>query len=296
MNDLSKVKFLVLDEADRMTQDHCFPQLIQILQCINQANPADENSEDEGRNSDKDDNDSHRLLGLPGIRGEAQLEMLTPEVLEQIELQRQTTKVEPQEVKDEDYAKFANEEEDDDSMGFDEVIFREGYDTPHIHRQTFIYSATLTLPYTSTKSNSTASLKSKRRRHRHNLGLDGGIAEILEKCNAMGDTKVVDLSSSALNDGSKASAPKSITGAPGIQLPAGLRLEQMKCTQRHKDSHLYAYLMTTSQGSSGPCLVFCNSIAAVRRVGTTLQTLGLPVRILHAHMQQVGTRYGNLLR
>merc|ERR1712070_111522 len=63
-------------------------------------------------------------------------------------------------------------------------------------------------------------------------------------------------------------------------------LEQIKCTQRHKDSHLYAYLMTTEQGSSGPCLVFCNSIAAVRRVGSTFQTLGFNVRILHAHMQQ----------
>jgi ATP-dependent RNA helicase DDX24/MAK5 len=45
--------------------------------------------------------------------------------------------------------------------------------------------------------------------------------------------------------------------------------------------------LTTAQGASGPALVFCNSIAAVRRVGTTLQTLGLTVRILHAHMQQV---------
>ena len=50
--------------------------------------------------------------------------------------------------------------------------------------------------------------------------------------------------------------------------------------------------MTTTQGASGPSLVFCNSIAAVRRVGTTLQTLEMPVRILHAHMQQVGLYIG----
>ena len=54
-----------------------------------------------------------------------------------------------------------------------------------------------------------------------------------------------------------------------------------------KDSHLYAYLVTTRQGSSGPCLVFCNSIAAVRRVGETLKMLGLPVKMLHAQMPQV---------
>ena len=71
------------------------------------------------------------------------------------------------------------------------------------------------------------------------------------------------------------------------RLPPGLTLGEIRCAQRHKDSHLYAYLVTTRQGSSGPCLVFCNSIAAVRRVGETLKTLGLPVKMLHAQMQQV---------
>mmetsp|Transcript_16555 Transcript_16555/g.21665 ORF Transcript_16555/g.21665 Transcript_16555/m.21665 type:complete len:114 (+) Transcript_16555:883-1224(+) len=44
--------------------------------------------------------------------------------------------------------------------------------------------------------------------------------------------------------------------------------------------------MTTVEGASGLCLVFCNSIASVRRVGSTLQALGLDVRVLHAQMQQ----------
>mmetsp|Transcript_11033 Transcript_11033/g.17485 ORF Transcript_11033/g.17485 Transcript_11033/m.17485 type:complete len:300 (+) Transcript_11033:173-1072(+) len=70
------------------------------------------------------------------------------------------------------------------------------------------------------------------------------------------------------------------------RLPPGLTLGEIPCAQRHKDSHLYAYLVTTRQGSSGPCLVFCNSIAAVRRVGDTLKTLGLPVKMLHAQMMQ----------
>ena len=70
-------------------------------------------------------------------------------------------------------------------------------------------------------------------------------------------------------------------------LPLGLTLGEIRCAQRHKDSHLYAYLVTTEQGSSGPSLVFCNSIAAVRRVGATLKTLGLPVKMLHAQMAQV---------
>ena len=118
--------------------------------------------------------------------------------------------------------------------------------------------------------------------------------EILEKTRAMGKTKVVDLSTSS---SSKMASSTNMRKAKAlnancVQMPPGLALEQLKCTQPHKDSHLYAYLMTTTQGASGPSLVFCNSIAAVRRVGTTLQTLEMPVRILHAHMQQVGLYIG----
>lgn len=77
-----------------------------------------------------------------------------------------------------------------------------------------------------------------------------------------------------------------VSSSIGARLPPGLTLGEISCAQRHKDSHLYAYLVTTRQGSSGPCLVFCNSIACVRRVGETLKTLGLPVKMLHAQMMQ----------
>ena len=67
----------------------------------------------------------------------------------------------------------------------------------------------------------------------------------------------------------------------------------MLCTQRHKDSHLYGYilyfmsLLQQHKRSQSSILIFCNSIAGVRRVGLTLTTLRLPVRMLHANMQQV---------
>jgi ATP-dependent RNA helicase DDX24/MAK5 len=72
------------------------------------------------------------------------------------------------------------------------------------------------------------------------------------------------------------------------KLPPGLSLYEIKCTQKHKDSHLYAYLTTTKQGASGTALVFCNSIGAVKRVAETLKVLGLPTRTLHAQMEQKG--------
>jgi len=123
----------------------------------------------------------------------------------------------------------------------------------------------------------------------------------LEVAGARGETKIVDLSNAGgISQGKKKDAEKkgnekkSSVGGEGdgpssllSRLPPGLTLGEIRCAQRHKDSHLYAYLVTTRQGSSGPCLVFCNSIAAVRRVGETLKTLGLPVKMLHAQMAQV---------
>jgi ATP-dependent RNA helicase DDX24/MAK5 len=251
LRDLSQIRFLVLDEADRMTQDHCFPQLLTILNIIHEANPRDEDNDYESESDESDDGDEDRMLGLPGLRAEAKVTMLSDNLLEQIEAQRNNTMPITQEAP-------KDESDDDESL-------------PKVHRQTFIYSATLTLPFTSLN---------EKRKIRTKHGLVGGIAEILEKTQAMGQTKVVNLSSSS----QESSASQS---AGGIRLPPGLVLEQIKCTKLHKDSHLYAYLMTTSQGASGPCLVFCNSIGAVRRVGKTLECLRFSVRILHAQMQQV---------
>lgn len=259
-----------------MTQEHSFPQLIKILDAIHLANPREEDEEESDEDSDEDEDDSERLHGLPGVPGEAQLTMLTDDILEQINNQKASTDPESMEVPEEDFP----EDEwvgDDELKKLEEDLPDDFVPKEKVHRQTFIYSATLTLPFTSTGT--------KTNKKHKKLGLDGGIAEILEKTRAMGETKVVDLSSSA--SAGKSSTKEKGQRLGGVRLPPGLSLEQIKCTQKHKDSHLYAYLMTTSQGASGPSLVFCNSIAAVRRVGATLQTLGFTVRILHAHMQQV---------
>lgn len=280
LKDLSQIRYLVLDEADRMTQEHSFPQLIKILDAVHAANPGDEDLEEDGDESDEDDdeNEDVRLHGLPGVRGEAQLTMLTDEILNNVQAHRAATDPETRELSDTEYPDV--DDGNDEAELSEEELPDDWIATPRVHRQTFIYSATLTLPFTSTKS---LTAKPKVGKRGKKLGLVGGIAQILEKTRAMGETKVVDLSSSSGKTSLTNQHSKS-----GVRLPPGLSLEQIKCTQRHKDSHLYAYLMTTAQGSSGPCLVFCNSIAGVRRVGATLQTLGFTVRVLHAHMQQVG--------
>jgi ATP-dependent RNA helicase DDX24/MAK5 len=156
--------------------------------------------------------------------------------------------------------------------------------------------------------------KSSKQGSRRTSNVEGAIAEILEKARARGMTKVVDLSNSNASkefeyvswtmtkSSSKAAKNMALDTSSSrsgtknhFQLPERHTLQEIKYTIMHKDSDLYCFLMTTEPGSFGPALVFCNSIAAVRRVGATLQTLGFPVRVLHAQMQQVRYCFKHLI-
>lgn len=297
LNDLSRIKYLVIDEADRMIQLGSFPQLSSILDAVQRANPMvdDDDDEEDLVNDTGIESSMGRMLGLPGIPGESRVTMLSDDILRRVAAQRGEAVPEPMELPEERMSDNDEVDESADAMdSSDEELALPSL--PPVHRQTFVFSATLTLPSTSTAK------PAKQRRHDFTVG--GAIAEILDKAHAKGRTKVVDLSTNTkgnelIEPSNKTSKPakmaKTAAGVHKFQLPPGLELHQIKCTQKHKDSYLYAYLMTTAEGNSGPCLVFCNSIACVRRVGKTLEALGLDVRILHAQMQQV-RRYNSNIR
>lgn len=295
LNDLSQLRFLVIDEADRMIKQGSFPQLKQIFEVINQANPPPPNDDEE---EESEDDDEDRLQSLKGVRGEAKVVMLDDAILAAIERERNGgVKPKPMEVEDEEYMEQLNEDdvsESDSSSDEEEAV----------HRQTFVYSATLTLPPSShhniKKSATVGKAKKKKGKKANPTTVDGAIAEILEFAGARGELKIVDLSnlvpegqhqqakkSKAAAESEEKSSQSSSSSSMATRLPPGLSLGEIRCAQRHKDSHLYGYLVTTQQGASGPCIVFCNSIAAVRRVGETLKLLGLPVKMLHAQMAQV---------
>jgi ATP-dependent RNA helicase DDX24/MAK5 len=300
---LKKLRFLVVDEADRMISQGSFPQLKGIFEKMQQANPSLEYMEKHAEDvNDSDSEDEDRMLSLPGIPGEAKVTMLDDNLLKMIERQRtgqdddslnsgnDADAPEPIEIDDEEYekeqARFQEEIERIDQIDDDEVEEEE----QAVKRQTFIFSATLTLPSSSDQSiaSKQKGKKGKGKQKKGKLSVDGAIAEILETIGAQGQTKIVDLSTSSnkLQNTRISKTKQDPTQKPTVELPPGLSLYEILCTQRHKDSHLYSFLTTTKQGSSGPCLVFCNSIGAVKRVGETLKILGLPVRMLHAQMQQ----------
>ena len=305
----------MIDEADRMVSQGNFPQLSKIFEKIQQANPSLSYLEANAVEDDEDSDDDDRLLGLPGVKGEAKVQMLNENILKMIEAQRSGKPVkdesddesneddsgndsdednngpipEPIEMDDDEYeaeqARMKKELEDSLMVNFDD----EDEEEEPVKRQTFIFSATLSLPPSSHYN-----IKSQSKITKKGLkSVDGAIAEIMDKVGAQGQVKVVDLSTG--NGDEKQSKNKKVksTNDPSEQtittkLPSGLSLYEIKCTQKHKDSHLYAYLTTTKQGVSGTALVFCNSIGAVKRVAETLKTLGLPTRTLHAQMEQKG--------
>ena len=267
-----------------MIQRGSFEELEKILDVVQAANSMDDDEDDTGDGDLNDDDptsdDPTRLLGLPGIRGEAKLHMLSDDILAAIEKERESDP-----SGDIEKLGLVQEEEEDffpdndDGSGTEDEISLPT--RPPVHRQTFVYSATLTLP------SSGKFIKSKRRLHL-DKNVDGAIAEILEKSRAKGKTKVIDLTN-ADKSGKRLSLREVSTGtnAQKFQLPPGLVLQQIRCSQMHKDSHLYAYLTITDEGREGPVLVFCNSIPGVRRVTATLQLLGIKVKQLHAQMKQV---------
>lgn len=83
LNNLTQLRFLVIDEADRMIKQGSFPQLKQIFELINLANPPPE-EEDSDVESDFDEDEDDRLKSLNGVRGEAKLVMLDDSILEAI--------------------------------------------------------------------------------------------------------------------------------------------------------------------------------------------------------------------
>jgi ATP-dependent RNA helicase DDX24/MAK5 len=294
-----------------------FPQLSKIFEKIQQANPSLSYLEANAVEDEDISDDEDRLRGLPGVKGEAKVQMLDENILRLIEAQRSGISMkdepddesrgddsgsnsdegdddaipEPMEMDDDEYeaeqARMKKELEDSLNVNLDDDEGEE--EEEPVKRQTFIFSATLSLPPSShynIKSQSKPSKKGLK-------SVDGAIAEIMEKVGAQGQIKVVDLSTSAGDEkksNGKKTKPTSDSSDQAIttKLPTGLSLYEIKCTQKHKDSHLYAYLTTTEQGASGTALVFCNSIGAVKRVAETLKTLGLPTRTLHAQMEQKG--------
>ena len=122
--------------------------------------------------------------------------------------------------------------------------------------QTFVFSATLMLP------------SDMKKRLRKGGGGGGGAASLEELMDAV-----------PFRAGKK---PKIVDVSPEMRLAERITESFLSCPEKERDVYLYCLLAA----HPGRTIVFVNAISSVRRLGAVLKVLGLPVRTLHAGMQQ----------
>ena len=125
-----------------------------------------------------------------------------------------------------------------------------------VRQQTFVYSATLMLP---------TALK---KRLRKGGGGGSGAASLEQLMDAV-----------PFREDRK---PKIVDVSPDTRLAEKITESYVSCPEKERDVYVYGLLAA----HPGRTIVFVNAISSVRRLGAVLKVLGLPVRCLHAGMQQ----------
>eukprot|EP00939_MAST-03C_sp_MAST-3C-sp1_P002949 g2949.t1 len=223
---LHELRFLVLDEVDRMFDDNAFPELGMLLDRMRSAQivESDESWQTASKKSKGGDNDETQTKGK----------------------RQKNDRLPP--------------------------------------RQTFLMSATLTMPSWG-----------RRLRKRNRKKMNNFVDWIRKAAGLRPSTLVADCSTikSIGNDGVDDSDEDS-KATNALKLPERLELRQIHCASDDKDAYLYNFLLQCLHNaeragkSSCECriLVFANSISHIKKLTTLLSFLQLPVHALHAKMQQ----------
>ncbi|RWR81210.1 DEAD-box ATP-dependent RNA helicase 13 isoform X1 [Cinnamomum micranthum f. kanehirae] len=127
-------------------------------------------------------------------------------------------------------------------------------------RQTFVFSATIALSAGFRKKLKRGSYKPKKS---VNDGMSS-IETLSERAGMRADAAVVDLTNASI-------------------MAHKLEESFIECSEEDKEAYLYYLLSIHGHGRT---IVFCTSIAALRRISSLLRILGISVWTLHAQMQQ----------
>ncbi|KAG6582794.1 DEAD/DEAH box RNA helicase [Phytophthora cinnamomi] len=287
MKDLATtLRFLVVDEADRMLQPGSYPELEKIFDALRRKNKSaaselsnlSDNEESEGEDSSDDENDNGGSdddeeedddgedIDMSKFASGSKVMMLD-DVLKMQKKQQEKEKKNAAAKKSEKASKPKVE----------------AVALPRHTRQTFLFSATLTIPEGGRFQ------KGKTKKYRNALSV---LERVMKRVGLRGKPAVVDLSIAEPDlgiPGAKAiiseeaqRKTKKQQENVALSLPAGLELCQHEVTESTRDSFLY-YFLTQYPGRT---IIFLNAIHQVRRLTSLLGLLNLPVFALHAEMQQ----------
>ena len=161
------------------------------------------------------------------------------------------------------------------------VQAKEKGEPPKHKRQTFLFSATLLLinpPMERKKPN-----KKNKKVKKSEETDDAPLVALMKKIGLRGKPAMCVVESEHKEKVELAAPQDKQKKERTINLPENLTFSELRCLEKDKDLYLY-YFLTHYKGR---CLVFVNTIAALRRLGNVLNVLQVEnVTTLHANMQQ----------
>lgn len=250
---LRQLPFLVIDEADRMTESGHFEELINIVEILQQKGIAKE--------KDLDDEFTSTIPSLKRKRGTWNGIEVEDVFLEELDHNNfRSCKRNDGELSEEE----EEEEENEEEIEVEEED-EEKSSALSVKRQTLVFSATLTFVHAGPKRDSF-------KRTSKSQGPQIRTAD--EKLNKM---------MSLLGMGEKNVRKFDLT-KEGIGKVDSHRLTEicMACKLEEKDVYLYYYLLF----HPGRTIIFCNSKDAIRRLTSVLKLLRLEPIAFHSDMDQ----------
>eukprot|EP01041_Mallomonas_annulata_P009559 gene9559-19860_t len=299
IQNLSKIRFLVVDEVDRMIEEGHFPELQKIFQVIVEH---------------------QKIVASGRIPSEVKLESLRGVDETETEVEVEAEEVEETDDNDNDNENFSNHPQSQSHPSSSSTATKSlPVTVPVSKRQTLLFSATA---LKSAQKATTLSKKRKRSGPRLDKrgdsalinSLPPGLKEMIAIISDQRKLEVVDVTamrtivttpsqspsssgdkekdkkekptnasaSTSVDKNTSSSTPTTIPSSSFLQLPTGLEQFEMSVPIEEKDVMAY-YVLAKHPGRT---LVFVNSIKAARRLDGLLRALGMPCRALHAQQQQ----------
>ena len=294
LRDLSMLRTLVIDEADRMIEEGHFDELFKIFTVIKEH----ENFRAEGR-------DPYRAK-LEEMKGEYYNDEEDDEAMENTKNTGEDDNmgvIEDMEVEEDEGLMMmpehlmTEEERKKSKVGFswneqsghlDEAMIV----TPQISkRQTLLFSATVTKlnnAATILKQSNESKKKTKKNKKDNTSELDklpDHIHRLLQLIGIKKKFQVVDASQKLQSDSNIiADSSSNVVQAEdeGAVLPIGLTQKEIRVTADEKDTAVYYFLRKIT----GRTLIFVNAIITAKRLDGLLRSLGFNCRCIHGQLEQ----------
>lgn len=256
VDSLKRLPFLVIDEADRMTESGHFDELVKIVEILQRK--------ESGNQVDSEDEFSSTMASLKKRKhtwNGIEVEDIFLDELHHYERDRDTEEEEDEEENDE----ASEADEDDVETDGDEAVSS----SVPVKRQTLVFSATLTFVH-----NNARRLGVNLKRKLSNKSASVPVRSAEEKLN-----KIMTL----LGMSDKNVRTFDLTER-GIGKVDSHRLKEvcMTCKLEEKDIYLYYYLLF----HPGRTIIFCNSKDAIRRLASVLKLLSTEPIAFHSDMDQ----------